>query len=239
MLCRYGGTFKVTFSKLYAEGGVRRFYRGMAPALLQGPLSRFGDTAANTGVLVLLDSYDSTRTLPVAVKTMAASAVAGLWRINLMPIDTLKTVLQVEGPKGLAQLRSKIAVGGVGALYQGAIAASVATFAGHYPWFFTYNLMNEHLPKANTLPEKLLRGATMGFVASLISDTVSNSIRVTKVVKQASPVNVTYVAAVQQVLREDGVKGLLFRGLGTKILANGLQGMLFSVLWRLIEDARK
>lgn len=26
-----------------------RFYRGLAPALLQGPLSRFGDTAANAG----------------------------------------------------------------------------------------------------------------------------------------------------------------------------------------------
>jgi hypothetical protein len=218
---------------------VRRFYRGMAPALLQGPLSRFGDTAANTGVLVLLDSYDSTRTLPVALKTAAASAVAGLWRINLMPIDTLKTVLQVEGAKGLAQLRAKVAAGGVSAMYHGAIAASVATFAGHYPWFFTYNLLNEHLPRAKSMPEKLLRGATMGFCASLVSDTVSNSIRVTKVVKQASPVTISYSTAVKQVLREDGVKGLLFRGLGTKIVANGLQGMLFSVLWRLIEDARK
>ena len=29
--------------------GIPRFYRGLVPALLQGPLSRFGDTAANTG----------------------------------------------------------------------------------------------------------------------------------------------------------------------------------------------
>lgn len=34
---------------LYKEGGVVRFYRGLGPALLQGPLSRFGDTAANAG----------------------------------------------------------------------------------------------------------------------------------------------------------------------------------------------
>ena len=74
---------------------MRRFYRGIGPALFQGPLSRFGDTAANTGVLTLLDSYESTRSLPVAVKTVAASATAATWRVALMPIDTLKTVMQV------------------------------------------------------------------------------------------------------------------------------------------------
>ena len=31
------------------SGGIPRFYRGLLPALVQGPLSRFGDTAANTG----------------------------------------------------------------------------------------------------------------------------------------------------------------------------------------------
>ena len=36
---------------LWKQGGVRRFYRGLGPALAQGPLSRFSDTAANTGVL--------------------------------------------------------------------------------------------------------------------------------------------------------------------------------------------
>lgn len=79
-----------------SQGGVFRFYRGIGPALLQGPLSRFGDTAANTGVLSLLDSYEATRSLPVAVKTVAASATAALWRVVLMPIDTTKTVMQVR-----------------------------------------------------------------------------------------------------------------------------------------------
>ena len=40
---------------LWAEGGIPRFYRGLAPALFQGPLSRFGDTAANTAILALLE----------------------------------------------------------------------------------------------------------------------------------------------------------------------------------------
>ena len=42
-----GGTFLGTIRKLYAEGGVMRFYRGIVPALIVGPIARFGDTAAN------------------------------------------------------------------------------------------------------------------------------------------------------------------------------------------------
>lgn len=71
------------------------FYKGVGPALFQGPLSRFGDTAANAGVLSLLEQTPSTATLPMGVKTLFASGAAALWRINLMPIDTLKTVMQV------------------------------------------------------------------------------------------------------------------------------------------------
>ncbi len=78
---------------LWKEGGFRRFYRGYGPALLQGPISRFGDTAANVGILALLEPYND---MPIALKTGAASVSAGLWRILIMPIDTAKTTLQVS-----------------------------------------------------------------------------------------------------------------------------------------------
>ena len=76
--------------------------QGLAPALLQGPLSRFGDTAANAGVLALLDGDDRTRSLPTGVKSLASATVATAWRVGLMPLDTFKTILQVEGAKGAA-----------------------------------------------------------------------------------------------------------------------------------------
>lgn len=46
---RYGTTTTQALRTLYKEGGIPRFYRGLLPALLQAPLSRFGDTAANAG----------------------------------------------------------------------------------------------------------------------------------------------------------------------------------------------
>jgi hypothetical protein len=87
---RNGGTFVSSLRALYADGGVPRFYRGVLPALVQGPLSRFGDTAANTGVLTLLNHVDATKDMNVGFKTAFASAGAATFRIFLMPIDTVK-----------------------------------------------------------------------------------------------------------------------------------------------------
>jgi hypothetical protein len=102
-----------------------------------------------------------------------------------------------------------------------------------------YNTLNARLPqydRATELGSYLGRNALIGFSASAVSDTVSNSIRVLKTTKQASPVAITYRQAAQGVIDKDGVQGLFLRGLKTKILANGLQGMLFTVLWRMGQD---
>ncbi|KXZ41947.1 hypothetical protein GPECTOR_237g559 [Gonium pectorale] len=230
---RYGTTTLVALKTLYAQGGIPRFYQGLAPALIQGPLSRFGDTAANTGVLALLEDVD----IPVPVKTVAASLGAGLFRIFLMPVDAVKTILQVEGANGFAALMHKVKVGGPTVLYHGALAASVATFVGHYPWFATYNSLNSILPRyEDDLPKKLLRSAFIGFCSSFVSDCCSNSIRVIKTTKQTATVPVTYTEVVKEIIKKDGVSGLFFRGLGTKIISNGVQGIMFSVLWRLGQD---
>ena len=95
MQYRYGTTTTQALKHLYREGGVVRFYRGVGPALIQGPLSRFGDTAANAGTLSLIDSYDTFRHLPIGIKTVAASFSAGMFRILLMPVDACKTTMQV------------------------------------------------------------------------------------------------------------------------------------------------
>lgn len=83
---RHGTNFPTALRTLYADGGIPRFYRGVLPALVQGPLSRFGDTAANTGMLTLLDSFPMTKDLPLGAKTVACSMSAGLFRIFLMPV---------------------------------------------------------------------------------------------------------------------------------------------------------
>eukprot|EP00537_Pseudo-nitzschia_pungens_P002038 CAMPEP_0172356700 /NCGR_PEP_ID=MMETSP1060-20121228/1069_1 /TAXON_ID=37318 /ORGANISM="Pseudo-nitzschia pungens, Strain cf. cingulata" /LENGTH=295 /DNA_ID=CAMNT_0013076957 /DNA_START=202 /DNA_END=1089 /DNA_ORIENTATION=+ len=232
---RNGGTFFGALRHLYSDGGIPRFYRGVLPALVQGPLSRFGDTAANTGILTLLDNFDSTKDLPVAAKTMCASAAAAGWRIFLMPVDTVKTTMQVTGK--FSAVTDKVKTNGPLALYNGAIAAASATFVGHYPWFFTYNFLSATIPKQDDQLSELGRRAVLGFCSSAVSDTCSNSIRVCKVYKQSYPEQISYTQVVRNVVQESGIRGLFFRGLETKILANGMQGILFSILWKHFEEA--
>lgn len=229
---RYGTSTKTAIQSLYKDGGVKRFYRGVSPALLQGPLSRFGDTAANTGVLELLNSYEKTKDLPLSAKTLCASFMAALWRVNLMPIDTLKTTLQVNGKEGLSMLAKKTRNNGAGVFYHGTVATFSATYVGHFPWFYTYNYLDNSIPKQDTMIKNLTRNAVIGFTSSVISDSISNSIRVLKTTRQTYDRPISYLEAGKEIIKNDGVKGLLGRGLKTRIIANGLQGMMFTVLWK-------
>ena len=115
---------------LWGEGGLGRLYQGLPFAIIQGPLTRFGDTAANVGILALLDSLPQTQDLPLPLKTACGSAAAGLWRVCLMPIDSSKTAMQVEGSKGLAKLWDSVSQEGPGPLYRGAVAQAAATAVG-------------------------------------------------------------------------------------------------------------
>jgi Mitochondrial carrier protein len=258
---RYGGNLTSSLSTLWNEGGISRLYQGLPFALLQGPLTRFGDTAANVGILVLLDSLDATRDLPLPLKTAAGSAAAGLWRIVLMPIDASKTAMQVEGQAGLERLWQEVTTSGgagPGALYRGALAQAAATAAGHYPWFLTYNALNSKLPPVTAESDLLLslaRSALLGLVASCVSDCVSNSLRVIKTTKQTAQLGtikeddeaaektgnagqkeLSYPEVVAMIIEQDGLAGLFGRGLQTRLLTNAIQGAVFSVLWRYFQE---
>ena len=89
------------------------------------------------------------------------------------------------------------------------------------------------LPPPTDTAEKLLRQAFIGFCASVVSDTVSNSLRVLKTYRQVNETKISYLNAARAVIAVDGLKGLFGRGLKTRIIANGMQGLVFSALWNL------
>jgi hypothetical protein len=233
---RHGSSTLTALKTLYNQGGVPRFYRGLLPALFQGPLSRFGDTAANSGIMYYLNQNPNTKNLNVGTKSFFCSSGAAFWRIVIMPLDSIKTNMQVHGADGLKVLSHKLKTNGPRVLYNGAIASSSATFVGHFPWFFTYNYLNQKLPNyEDQLFLKFLRNGSIGFSASLVSDTCSNSLRVIKTTKQTHSENISYTKAINIVVKKDGLNGLFFRGLQTRIIANGLQGALFTITWKYFE----
>ncbi len=209
-------------------------------------------------MLALLAPYD----LPVALKTGAASAGAGLWRIFIMPIDALKTTLQVEGRTGVGLLANKVKRQGPTVLWHGALAAFSATAVGHFPWFFTFNFLQEKIPTPppEEKMKKLGRNALIGFCSSVVSDTTSNSLRVIKTTRQTFSHVVSYREVVRQVVEKDGLLGLFGRGLKTRcqqfptcprvtfvllivncfrLLANGMQGLMFSVLYKFFMETQE
>lgn len=229
---RHGTSLSVTLTTLYSEGGIGRFYQGMGPALIQGPLSRFGDTAANEGMKSFLSGYS----LPVWVVTLAASLAAAAWRIVITPVDAVKTFLQVEGKDGLKILGAKVSKYGVMSLYDGWAGTWMATLAGHYPWFVTYNFLDARIGPASPGAKRLMRRAFIGFCASFVSDCVANGFRVVKTYVQTSSIPVGYFEAVSAIVTKDGLSGIFFRGLSIKIISNGISAMLFSVLWKTFID---
>ena len=249
----YGGNLVSSLQTLWKDGGISRLYQGLPFALIQGPLTRFGDTAANVGILALLEATPETQNLPLPLKTALGSVSAGIWRIFLMPIDTSKTAMQVEGAEGLNNLWGIVGREGPSVLYNGAVASAAATAVGHFPWFLTYNALDEVLPLVSASDDLLLsltRSAVLGLSASCVSDICSNSLRVIKTTKQTARLGsgqsgseafdkskeISYPEVVRLILEKDGLIGLLGRGLGTRLLTNSIQGAVFSVLWRYFQQ---
>jgi hypothetical protein len=238
---RFGKSFLETSTTLWNEGGVGRFYKGLLFAAVQGPLSRFGSTAANDGVNSLISSLPSTATWGPGRTTLLASLAVGLWRTLLMPIDTCKTVLQVDGSRGFESLMENVyRTKSIAILYQGSLASALSSMVGHFPWFIVYNTLSGSQWLVDKVQIKLLRTALIGFIASGVSDCVSNSIRVIKTTKQslsaAGSGSGGYGETLTTILKDGGISGLFGRGLVTRIFANGLQSIVFTVAWRYLKD---
>ncbi|KAH8044265.1 mitochondrial carrier protein [Aureococcus anophagefferens] len=195
-------------------------------------LSRFGDTAANEGVLALADRRGARGRQGDRQRQRA------LWRVAIFPVDTVKTTLQVGGAGAAHALARKVAAAGPLALFDGCVGAALATLAGHYPWFAANNVLEARVPDWG--PRRThARRALIGFACSAVSDTTSNSIRVVKVYVQTAPEPLSYGAALARVVADRGVWGLLFSGLPAKLLCNGVSSVVFSVIWKTLMDRRR
>ena len=99
----------------------------------------------------------------------------------------------------------------------------------------TYNALDARLAPQPSLPLTLARNAGLGFCASAVADTITNSLRVVKTFRQTSELPISYSDAIRAVVKADGWRGLFGRGLATRLLANGVQAALFSATWKYLE----
>lgn len=91
----------------------------------------------------------------------------------------------------------------------GAPGPAAATCVGYYPWFGTFNFLSDHIPKLDHISAQLL---AMPFSTSAPPSS-----------SMSSPTR--YAASRPPDPQAPGLK--------TRILASGLQGIMFSVFWKL------
>lgn len=230
---KFGGSITEAFNALWSQGGISRFYQGVQWALIQNPLCRAGDTGFNTGVLLVCAHY--LNFLPIFMHTMLAAVFCSLWRILLTPIDTIKTSIQVNGSAGMTLLHKRVRSDGIMALYAGTLATFAANWVGVFPWFVTMNVLQSVVPLTDHQGLAIVRHGVLGCIASSVSDCCSNSLRVIKTVRQTSSEELSYTRCLQEVIAKDGISGIFFRGLKTRMLINVIQSAFFTILWKLLE----
>ncbi len=122
----------------------------------------------------------------------------------------------------------------------------LGTIIAHYPWFYVFNLLEKKIAIPMSTLGSLFRSAIIGFAASAASDTVSNVVRVVKTVKQASIAAdaggaVSYLGAIKGIYAEGGLAALFGRGLFMRIISNGINSIVFTILWKYLVtlDKRK
>lgn len=69
---------------------------------------RFGAVAANEAMLLLPGVIPALQRLPPSVNTAFGSLMYSGWRALLMPIDTSKTIMQVDGNAGTSYILSQV-----------------------------------------------------------------------------------------------------------------------------------
>eukprot|EP00913_Durusdinium_trenchii_P008530 g8010.t2 len=226
---KFGGSLREVLQKLWAEGGLLRLYQGLFWAILQVPLSRFGDVAANDLSLAVARVW----VLPLSMTTFLGSISGAAWRILITPVETCKTILQTDGSQ---ILRKKLMRGGLFGLWEGWEGNYLANLLGSYPCFVAMNLLQHHLPVPRGRLQVLGRSALIGAIGTSASDVVANFMCIIKTKKQTSSEDCSYWRAAQQIIEKDGVGGVFFRGLGTRILINILQGSFFNVLHKYLSS---
>ena len=158
-----------------------------------------------------------------------------------MPLDTVKTILQVDGLTGFDDLVKRVTVDkDLKILFRGSKATTLATFIGH-SWFLMHNWLESVWPRASSTSGRFWRSASIGFLSSAFSDSLSNSIRVIKTMRQAAiqsgigdKQDLSYRSIARKLIKEQGYLSLFGRGLLTRILSNGLQSILFTIAWQAI-----
>ena len=228
---RHGTPLHTSAYQLYKEKDIFRFYRGYLPNLVKVSFGKFGDAALYTYF-----HQPAFSNLSNEQRSIYVSLSSSIVKFNLMPLDTYTNMYQVRGKEGATVMKQKIKKDGIKVLYNGSTAYFLSNFIGNASWFYTLDFLNGKFYKSFQKKDDTKKNMLIGFGCSTVSDLLTNPIRILKTYKQSNKENITYFQALKEIRESKGLVNFYFRGLGTKIILNGINSGIFLVLWKKFEN---
>ena len=225
---KHGTTLTDTMKTLYKQGGILRFYRGYIPSLFLGSSIKFGEINAYY--------YSKQCNFNEMERLMFISSVSSFLKLMFVPIDTLDIFLQVEGKNGIKILKDKVNNHGVKVLYYGLTPWITYNFVSTFTWFKVHNYLDDKFKnKCKDGIEFNIKNGLIGLGSSIVSDTITNPLRILKIYKQSNTSEISYAETYKNIIKTRGASEFFIRGLKTRLMIHGLQNMFFVVIWKNLE----
>ena len=125
---------------------------------------------------------------------------------------------------------------GIKVLYNGSTVFFLSNFLGNASWFYTLDFLNSKFYQSGEKKDDIKKNIIIGFGCSTVSDLITNPIRILKTYKQSNKETISYLQALKEIKMSKGWGNFYFRGLGAKLILNGLNSSMFLVLWKKLEN---
>ena len=232
----------------------QRVLRGIFPNIIKYSCGKMGEASIYTYFKQL--NFDSHNTHEFNARLYFTSLTITLWRVNLMPLDTISNVLQVHGKNGYKLINTRIKNEGIKTLYSGSIFYGAIIYIHSFIWFSLYESLSSHMITSTQVESKQtsqfnksniisntnlnikndLNNGIIGFLATLGSDTINNPLKVIKTYKQTYKNNISYFDSFKHVISGNDYKKGIYRGLYTKTILNAFTSSIYVILWKRFES---
>jgi len=224
--------------EIFAEGGVRAFWRGNTADVIRTiPSSavRFYSFA------VYKENLADVPALAPALVSLLAGGFAGMTAMALLfPLETVRTQMAMSGGVNgvtiMAFSRNLVATKGVGGLYQGLSTSLVSVMPYFGVRFGVYDALKRwHVRIADGQPIPSQFNAAYGFAAGFAASALTFPMEVVRRRAMVGVASTNMLVAVPAILRAEGLKGL-YKGYSLNVIKVAPSSAITFFVYEMVRD---
>lgn len=231
-----GNSFGAAVRELHQQGGLPRFYKGLAPSVVGVMLGRFCAAAGDlTATEVLEKKYPQFKN-PASCALLGGMIAVALY-CPLIPLETLAATARSSGGEGVRKLGQLVLKEGAKPLYNGLQDTLVESLVDHVVWYGAKHVLDTALPEAQGAQHEFLRSCLIGALAGVASDICSYPISVIKIQKQVLQSSKSSFEIGHTIVQEKGVGELWRRGFSTTVASHCVSDSGFQAAMNMREKS--